>query len=75
MMFESKTTDDLIKIAIASGGFVLNAGPRTTDDLVRIAYAATNNGARLVFHGLSERSTDDLVRIAKAGRGSVQFVE
>lgn len=72
-MLESRTTDDLVRIAAAGGGFRLSAGPRTTDDLVRIAAAASSKGARISFTGLGARATEDLVRIAAAGRGAVMF--
>jgi DNA replication protein len=71
MSFESRTTDDLVRLALAGGGFTLSAGSRTTDDLVRIALAGANKGARLTFTGLGSRTTDDLVRIALAGKGCV----
>lgn len=73
MSFSSRTTDDLVRIAFAGGGFHLAAGGRTTDDLVRIAHAGSEKGARLVFSGLSGRRVDDIVRIAFAGKGCVQF--
>lgn len=73
MTFQTRTTDDLIRIAHAGGGLRLNAGTRLTDDLVRIAHAASNKGARLFIAGASGRLTDDLVRIAHAGNGSVVF--
>jgi hypothetical protein len=71
---ENRTTDDLVRIAIAYGGFVLNAGPRTTDDLVRIAIAAKGKG-HITLRGMRPRNTDDLVRIAIAGGGHVTFEE
>jgi len=74
MSFEMRTTDDLVRIAAAGGGFRLDAAMRTTDDLVRIASAASTKGAHVVFAGLKLRTTDDLVRIAAAGKGSV-FLE
>ncbi|MFH2134185.1 MAG: hypothetical protein ABII81_03280 [Pseudomonadota bacterium] len=71
MSFELKTTDDLVRIAAAGGGFVLDASLKSTDDLVRIAAAASNKGARVTFSGLKLKSTDDLVRIGAAGKGCV----
>lgn len=68
-----KSTEDLVRIADAGGGFRLNARDRLTEDLVRIAAAASNNQARLYLTGLSGRSTDDLIRISSAGKGSVVF--
>ena len=71
-MLETRVIDDLVRIAAAGGGFILNAGTRSTDDLVRIAAAARGKG-RIVFRGLGTRSTDDLVRISAAGGGAVSF--
>lgn len=71
MSFETRTTDDLVRIAAAGGGFTLTASNRTTNDLVRIAAAASGKGSRIAFTGLSTRTTDDLVRIGAASKGSV----
>ena len=71
MSFELKSINDLVRIAAAGGGFVLDASLKSTDDLVRIAAAASNNGARVTFTGLKLKSTDDLVRIGAAGKGCV----
>ena len=73
MGFELRTTDDLVRIAAAGGGFTLKASLRKTEDLVRIAAAASTKGARVRFTGLSLRSTDDLVRIGAAGKGCVEL--
>jgi DNA replication protein len=67
------TTDDLIRIAIAGGGFRLDCRSRKTEDLIRIALAASNNNSRVVFFGASFRLVDELVKIAVAGKGSVSF--
>lgn len=74
MSFASRNTNDLVRIANAGGGFVLEAAARPTDDLVRIANAGGAKGARLVFTGMAARGIDDLVRIGNAGRGCVQFL-
>ncbi len=74
-MFEARTTEELVRIAIAGGGFDLNASARTTDELVRIAIAAKNNRARIGFRGLGARTTDEIVRIAIAGGGAVKFLD
>ena len=57
----NRSTEDLIRIAGAGGGFVLDAGNRTTDDLIRIAAAA----GRVPIHlrGMNHFSTDDLIKI------------
>jgi DNA replication protein len=73
-MFETRQTDDLVRIAAAGGGFELNAGSRHTDDLVRIAAAAAGRG-RITLRGLSTRHTDDIVRISAAGKGSAFFAD
>jgi hypothetical protein len=73
MSFASRQTSDLVRVASAGGGFVLDAAARPTEDLVRIASAGSSKGARLVFTGLAARPTEDLVRIGSAGHGCVQF--
>ena len=78
-MFETRTTDELVRIVSAGGGFRLNAGGMKTEDLVRIASCAAphskehNHGATIVLAGLSGRTTDELVRIASCGHGHVIF--
>jgi hypothetical protein len=74
-MFSLKSTNDLVRIAAAGGGFALDAALRPTNDLVRIAAAASSKGARLIFRGMTMRPQDDLVRIAAAGGGCVEFAE
>ncbi len=70
---ETKQLDDLIRIAAAGGGLVLNGAVRSTADLVKIAAAASGTGARLFIKGAWGKPTDDLVRIAAAGRGAIVF--
>ena len=70
---ETRLTDDLVRIATASGGLRFNGAQRLTDDLVRIAAAASQRNARIFMSGMAGRLTDDLVRIAAAGRGTVVF--
>lgn len=72
-MFETRTTDELVRIALAGGGFELNAATRTTEDLVRIALATSTVGAKVSFSGLNTRPTDEIVRISLAGRGNISF--
>jgi hypothetical protein len=67
----NRSTEDLIRIAGAGGGFVLDAGNRTTDDLIRIA-AATGR-APIHLRGMNHFSTDDLIKICAAGKGTVVF--
>lgn len=71
MSFERRSTDDLIRIAAAGGGFSLTSTHRDTDDLVRIAAAASDKSSRVTFTGLSHRDTDELVLISAAGQGCV----
>ena len=56
----NRSTEDLIRIAGAGGGFVLDAGNRTTDDLIRIAAAAGR--APIHLRGMNHFSTDDLIK-------------
>ena len=74
MAFEFKSTDDLVRIALAGGGLTLDGSKKHTDDLVRIALATKTGGAKLTITGISAvRHTDDLVRIAIAAKGLVSF--
>jgi hypothetical protein len=73
LMFEMRTTDDIVRIAAAGGGMRLDCSKRTTEDIVRVAAAASMSNARLTLTGLGMRTTDDLVRIAAAGKGSVFY--
>jgi hypothetical protein len=66
----NRSTEDLIRIARAGGGFVLDAGNRTTDDLIRIAAAGR---APIHLRGMNHFSTDDLIKISAAGKGTVVF--
>ena len=74
-MMQMRTTNDLIRIAAAGGGFRLDCAMRTTNDLIQIAAAASHGNARIIFSGLSMRTTNDLIQIAAAGKGSVSFEE
>lgn len=68
----AKTTDDMVRIASASGGMRIKSN-KTTDDLVRIASAASGKNVRIIISGSYTKTTDDLVRIAAAGKGCVLF--
>ncbi|NTH50941.1 hypothetical protein G6L09_08135 [Agrobacterium rhizogenes] len=74
MSFQPRTTDELVRIALAGGAIEMDVAARTTDDLVRIALAAGKGGGTWVFKGLYARTTDDLVRISLAAKGNVRFV-
>ncbi|ERL54326.1 hypothetical protein [Psychrobacter aquaticus] len=67
-----KTTEQLVRIAAAGGGFYVSSS-KTTEQLVRIAAAASTSGAKIVVKGASNKTTEQLVRIAAAGKGSVMF--
>jgi len=73
MALETKTTNDLIRIAAAGGGLRFNGGVRTTDELIRIAAAASGHGSRIFLSGMGARTTDDLIRISAAGEGAIVF--
>jgi hypothetical protein len=64
MGFRMRTTDELIRIATAGGGFVLEVGRRTTNE---------RSGATVIFTNVAMRKTDDLAKIAAAGKGHVTF--
>ncbi len=68
-----KSTNDLVRIAAAGGGFHVKAGTKPVNDLVTIAAAASRNGARIVVSNSAHLPTDDLARIGAAGKGSVIF--
>jgi hypothetical protein len=73
MSFEMRPTSDLIQIARAGGGFILDAQLRNTSDLIQIAKAASETNARIVLRGMQMRSTADLIAIGRAGNGSIVF--
>lgn len=73
MGFRMKTTEELVKIATAGGGLVVEAGRRTTDELIGIAAAAKHSGATVIFRNMAVRKTDALIKIAAAGKGKVIF--
>jgi hypothetical protein len=73
MPIQTRSTEDLIRIAAAGGGFRLVASVRPTEDLIRIAAAASTGSARIFMSGLSMRPTEDLIRIGAAGQGCAVF--
>jgi len=73
MAFQAQSLDQLVTIARAGGGIVLDGGNMQTDDLVRLIALAKNKSVRFELHGMAGRQTQDLVRIAAAGGGSVIF--
>jgi hypothetical protein len=65
---------ELVNIAMAGGGFSLDAHDVDKNSLIQIASAAGGRGGRLEVHNAWQRfSTDDLILIAAAGKGSVFF--
>ena len=72
-MFESRTVDEIVRIADVGDGFRMDASSITTDDLYRIAFAAAGKGSRIILEGLDSRTYDELWRIAKAGEGCIVF--
>jgi hypothetical protein len=71
--FANRVVEDLMRIAGAGGGLVLDGSLFHTNDLMRIAGAASLRGARLELHGMSVRTTEELMQIAGAGKGAVVF--
>jgi hypothetical protein len=73
-MFKARPIDEMVRIAAAGGGMVIDAGAWPTPELVRIATAAAKSCARVQLHNVSAiRTTDDLAQIALAGGGTVVF--
>lgn len=68
-----KTTNELIRIAFAGGGFTIDASTYTTNELIRIAYAASNLRSGIHILNANKKTTDELVRIAFASKGCVTF--
>ncbi|MCK1437385.1 MULTISPECIES: hypothetical protein [unclassified Bradyrhizobium] len=73
MSHDYRSTEDLMRIAAAGGGFSINGAPRSVQDLMRIAAAAGAKGSRVTFTGLGFMTAEDLMRIAAAGKGCVEF--
>jgi len=73
MSFEHRSTKELIQVALAGGGFILDAAHRQTPELVHIAKAANQGGVKVIFRGMTNRQTAELIQIAAAGKGAVTF--
>lgn len=69
----TKTTDQLVRIALSAGGMIIDGASKTTDQLVRIASASSNSSAKIIITNIDSKTTDQLVRIASAGKGNVIF--
>ena len=70
---EPRSTDELMQIAGAGGGFVFNVGPRSVDELARIATSAKTGGCMVHMRGIRGLSTQQIIQIATAGSGHVVF--
>ncbi len=67
-------TSDLIRIANAGGGMVIDARGMLAADLVRIANASASRGTGIIkIKNSGSCLTNDLIRIANAGKGNVIF--
>jgi DNA replication protein len=69
----TKTTDQLVRIALSSGGMIFDGKTKTTDQLVRIASASSKSSAKIIITNINSKTTDQLIRIASAGKGNVIF--
>jgi len=67
----AKTTDQLVRIASAGGGLIIDGESKTTDQLVEIASASSQSNSKIIITNISSKTTDQLVRIASAGKGNV----
>ena len=54
MALKWKSTNDLLLILGAKGGFALTQRPDNTDDLMRLAHEAKSGGGRLILRGISD---------------------
>lgn len=73
MDFTSKSTNDLVLLANAGGGFRIKGNVKPVNDLVLIASAASRTHAKIIIENSSSLGINDLVLIANAGKGSVFF--
>jgi hypothetical protein len=73
MNLETRSTDELIRMADSGDSFAVAATGRTAEDLVRVARAASRKQAKVTLSNLSHLSTDDLIRIGAVGNGCVVF--
>ena len=73
MGLSMKTTEELVGLAKAGAGFVLDAGRRSSEELIRIVAAARKSGATIILRKVALRKNEALMRIAEAGKGHVIF--
>lgn len=66
-------TNNLIRIANAGAGMVIDAKQIMTDDLIRIANVASNGSGKIILKNAGNCMTSNLIRIANAGKGNVIF--
>ncbi len=66
-------TNDLIRIANAGAGMVIDANQIMANDLIRMANAASNGSGKIILKNASKCMTNDLIRIANAGKENVIF--
>ena len=70
---QSRSSDDLKKLAACGGSIVIYADTRAVADLVEIA-RNLDHGASLTLHGMALRQIEDLCEVASAAPGRVSFV-
>jgi hypothetical protein len=73
MSHDYRSTEDLMRIAAAGGGFTINGGVRSIEDLMRIAHAGSSKRARITITNMNTKTAEDLMRIAAAGGGCIEF--
>ena len=70
---KSRTETDLLTIASAGGGMILDASGKTTTELIDLAAVTATAGGTLTLQNVGGFTTSDLVRIAAAGSTHVIF--
>ncbi len=68
-----RSIDDLVKILLAGGGLVLDAGKMSTDDLLKLADASVESDESVTLRNVSDKSTEELANIATQGEGNIVF--
>ncbi len=66
-------TNDLIRIAAAGGGMVLDSKKIMINDLIRIAAASSSGTGKIILNNVNGILVDDLIRISAAGKGNIIF--
>jgi hypothetical protein len=62
----NRTTDDLVRIATAGAGLILDSDTKSTEELTKIARAAAESEVMLIIRNVGNKTTDELVEIAGA---------